>query len=294
MKLNFLILSLSLLPLTGMAQENHQTVSDTTIVVKGRKYVIKEADKKLNIQVYGKTQKGDSIKDDMIYEATYNDEQTTERRFQFSMPFAKQKRKYHFDAHGETIYWGLSQLNTGFGTWHGSVAELNNSKSWEIGINLVSADAAISKDGHWGASVSLGWVYTSYRLDGNYAFRKVDGVTVIQPGTDENYYKDARLRYNAFRMPLCLEWQQHGSSGLFVRGGVEAEYRYRIKSKGRIPTGKHTLDSDLYVNPLSMNLLLGVGYDEIGFYLRCSSMKLFKNNKGPVTYPCSFGIVWYI
>ena len=77
MKKQLIILSLALLPIIGIAQNNDNENSlpaDTTVVIKGRKYVIHEAEKKLNIKVYGKTQRGDTIKDAMIYEATFNDE----------------------------------------------------------------------------------------------------------------------------------------------------------------------------------------------------------------------------
>src|SRR5574344_2830692 len=117
MKKPFFILLLVLLPLIGTAQNDNRSLpTDTTVIIKGRKYIIKEADKKLNIKVYGKTQRGDTIQDDMVYEATYNDEQTTERRFEFSMPFQKKRQNKTNSVSILTgIYLGYCQLNSDFG-----------------------------------------------------------------------------------------------------------------------------------------------------------------------------------
>jgi hypothetical protein len=294
MKKHLLFLAFILLPLIGQAQqENKPLPTDTTIIIKGRKYIIREADKKLNIKVYGKTQRGDTIADDMIYEATYNDEQTTERRFEFSFPFQKPRHRYSFDAHNQGIYIGYGDLYQNFGIAGSSAFELRESRTWEIGINLFSGHWHISNDGHWGATTSLGWGYRSFRLDDNYAFNDINGKLVVSEGSDNNVYSESRLRYNFLRLPICVEWQTYVRGRVFFSAGVEPEWRYRIKSKAKVNGANQTLGSDLYVHPIGLNALLQGGVNNIGFYARCSMTQLFEKDKGPKAYPFSFGIMWY-
>lgn len=295
MKKSVLVWLLALLPLFGMAQQTDTISSDTTVFVKGRKLIIHEADKTLNIKVYGKTEKGDTIADDKVYEATYNDEQTTERRFLFSTPFSnwKTKKDARFDPHNQGIYIGYCEMNDAFGLGNADNVNLRLSRSWEIGLNLISGHVDLSHDGHWGFTSSLGWGYRSFRLDGNAAFRENDGVTTIQDGTAGNMYSESRLRYNFFRLPLAIEWQDKIGERLFVSAGIEPEWRYGVQSKGHINGNKAIFDRELNVYPVGANALLQGGYGDIGFYARCSLIKMFKSNHGPKIYPCSFGIVWY-
>ena len=300
MKKELIIFTLLLCPLLGIAQEKGQTIpSDTTVFIKGRKYMIHEADKKLNIKVYGKNTSGDTIPDDMIYEATYNDEQTTERRFEFSTPFSRNKnRKPLFKSHDDGFFFGYAGLKDGFLSGHDAV-DLQDAYSWEIGFNFISSCMPITYDGHWGMSFNVNWGYRSFRLDGNYAFLKNNDITTITAGTEDNKYSDCRLRYNFFRIPVRLEyqarfawWHSYKQSGA-ISLGLEPEIRYRIQSKGKINGQSHTLEKNLNVNSIGINAVAAVGYGDIAFYARQSITPLFKDNQGPKMYPTSFGIILF-
>lgn len=284
------------LGLSGMAQETNKpqpASSDTVIYAKGRKFVINEADKKLNVKVYGKTAKGDTISDDMVYEATYNDEQTTERRFEFSIPFYKKKQYHYFESHAAGFYMGFCEMNDNFGLGNSDKVNLTLSHSWELGLNLISGKIKLTNDGHWGITSALGWGYRAFRLDGNYAFREKDGTTIIDAGSTGNEYAVSKLRYYFWRLPISLEWQTKIGSRLFIAGGLEPEWRFAIKSRGRLNGDKATFDRNLNVYPIGLNTLFQAGYGDVGCYLRCSIDKMFKNNHGPKIFPCSFGMMLY-
>lgn len=297
MKKQLIILSLALLPIIGIAQNNDNENSlpaDTTVVIKGRKYVIHEAEKKLNIKVYGKTQRGDTIKDDMIYEATFNDEQTTERRFEFSMPFQKKTyHKRHYAAFLTGIYMGYSQLNNDFGFAGSDAADLKASRSWELGIGITKSHFQLDNEGHWSFTTGLDWGYRSFRLQGNYVFRMNNNITNIEAGTDSYVYAVSRLRYNFLRLPIMLNWKTRIGRNLYISAGLEPEWRYSIKSKAKVNGRDETIDSDLNVNPIGLNMVAEARYGNIGFYGRCGMTKLFESNKGPKMYPSSFGIIWH-
>jgi hypothetical protein len=287
---------LMLMPICGMSQQTDTIPSNTTLFVKGRKFVISEANKTLNIKVYGKTEKGDTIADDKVYEATYNDEQTTERRFLFSTPFSKWKEKNNasFEPHSAGIYIGYCELNDGFGIGNSNKVNLNLAHSWEIGLNLFNGYLGLTHNGHWGLTSSFGWAYRSFRLEGNNAFRvNGDNITTVQAGTADNVYTESRLRYNCWRLPLAIEWQNKIGKRLFVSAGIEPEWRFKVQSKACVNGNKATLDKGLNIYPFGANALLQAGYGSFGFYLRSSLFNLFKSNYGPKLYPCSFNVAWY-
>ena len=299
MKKNLLIWSFLLFPLFGIAQRTDNNLpSDTVVFIKGRKYEIHEANKKLNVKVYGQDAKGDTITDDMIYEATYNDEQTTERRFEFSTPFSRNKnRRSLFKSHGG-LFLGYTGLKNNFLSGN-DATNLQDAYSWEIGFSVISSCMPITYDGHWGMTFNIDWGYRSFRLDGNYAFVKNNGKTEIIAGTDDNKYSDSRLRYNFFRIPIKIEYQtrfswwhsykQNGAISL----GIEPEMRYSVRSKGKINGDSHTIEKNLNVNSIGINAIASVGYGDIALYARCSMTPLFKNNYGLKMYPTSLGIILF-
>lgn len=298
MKTKLLLYAFALLPMFAAAQEvKTELPTDTTVYINGRKYVIRENDKKLNIKVFGQTQRGDTIADDMVYEATYNDEQTTERRFEFSVPFMKKKPKHYYN---DGVDWfneislGLSGLNDNFGIGDLSDVGLKYSRSYEINLNLFTGHFHLSNNDHWRFTPGLRWFYSTYRLNGDYAFIDNNGTTSIQPGTVGTEYAVSRLRYNGLRMPIAMEWRnfEHSHAQFKVAAGIEPEWRYRIRSRAKVNGEKEILGRGMNVYPLGLNVFMKATFEDVGFYVRCSTTKMFRNNQGPEMYPWSWGIVW--
>lgn len=268
---------------------------DTTLIINGRKIVIKENEGKVRVKLYEQSSKGDTIENDQIFEGVYMDGQSTERRFSLSVPFTK-KRSNHFEPHIAGFYLGYSQLSKDFlGFNTPANIDLNAFKSWEIGFTLFDVDATLTRNKQWGVSAGLGWGYTSFRLDNNTAFYEIDGVTNNFPAPEEVKYSQSRLRYFYFRIPVALEWQKRINNGgpLFVSAGIEAEIRHGIQSRVKKNGQKETLDQGMNVRPVGLNLLLQGGYDDIGIYLRYATYGLFEKDKGPKLSPFSVGLCWY-
>lgn len=87
------------------------------------------------------------------------------------------------------------------------------------------------------------------RLDGNYAFREIDGVTEIYSGEEAEEpteYSKSRLRYFYFRIPLSIEWQTrlNGKGPLFFAVGPEAEIRHGSDRKQKLTGQRRRLTRD--------------------------------------------------
>ncbi len=271
---------------------------DTTLFIGNRKFVVKENDGKLRVKVFEEIYSGDTIRNDQIFEGIYRDGQSSEQRFSVSVPFMnrqKSRNKHYFDPHSSGFYLGYYQMGDGFlGFGSADDLDLVASKSWEWGINLF--DGAIRFFENWGLTGGLGFGYTSYRLDNNQAFIENENrITQILDAPEDVTYRKSRLRYYHLRLPINIEWQKRfGWKGpLFFSMGAEIETRLWTKSIAVVNGKKQTLNKDLNVRPLGVNILLQAGYSDWGFYCRYSTASLFENNKGPELYPYSFGIKWF-
>lgn len=97
------------------------------------------------------------------------------------------------------------------------------------------------------------------RLDGNDAFREIDGVTEIYSGMEAEEpieYSKSRLRYFYFRIPLSIEWQTrlNGKGPLFFAVGPEAEIRHGFRSKAKVNGSKKTIDQGTERTPARYQL----------------------------------------
>ena len=297
---HLLLLLIMIAPMSGMAQPE-STPKDTTLYFNGRKMVVKEQGDKIKVKLYESTSNGDTLANAQIFEGVYLNGQSTESRTVLNaLPFSKHnKKKNRFDPHAGGFYMGYTQLSTDFLSFNplGS-AGLNTSHSWEIGGNLFTGSHSFGPAHNWGITIGLGWGYRSMRLDGNYAFREIDGVTQIYSGEEAEEpteYSKSRLRYFYFRIPLSIEWQTRisGKGPLFFAVGPEVEIRHGFRSKGKINGSKETFDKGLNGRPVGINLLAQTGYNDLGIYMRYSTYGLFEKNKGPELYPFSFGVCWY-
>lgn len=284
---------------TITAQETTtETRKETIVQTNGDSIIILKGDGNVKIKVYEEYTDGEKSKEEKVFEGVYLTRVNSDRNSLLdALPFVpKQKNNNRFDPHAGGLYIGFSQLSNNFFSFGSSNrVSLDASESWEIGANLFTTYLPLSRDRHWGLTFGLGWGYRSFRLDGNQAFLKENGMTGIFTGDEETTYSKSRLRYFHFRIPISFEWQTriNGRGPIFFAAGPEVEIRHGIKSMAKVNGHKETLDKSMYVHPVGINLLAQAGYGDLGFYLRYSTYGLFEKGKGPDVYPLSFGVCWY-
>lgn len=288
----FSFLFLFLIPIVGIAQES--ILQDTIIYLNGRKVTIRERDGKIKVKMYEATTENDTIENTQIFEGVYLDGRSIERTTSISVPFVKKEKSYYrFEPHYPAIYFGFNKLTSGTLQYSAEVPQIN-SKSWEWGVSFFNSGIAISPDKHWGLTTTIGLARAVYKLDNNYGFEKVEGITVCRPAIEEINYQKSWLSYWAFRLPISLEWQtKFGSTLAFMAIGPEVEWRVGITSRAKYNNKTHTLSDKLNTHPLGVNLLLQAGYGDIGFNAHFALTSLFEKNKGPELYPASISIGWY-
>ena len=163
--------------MTVVAQES--IPQDTTLYLNGRKIIIKEHDGKIKVKMYEAKADNDTIENTQVFEGVYLDGRSIERTTTVSVPFVKKKKGYYrFDPHYPAIYFGFNKLASNTFQYSAKVPQLG-SKSWEWGINLFNTGVAITRNNHWGLTTTLGLARIVYKLDDNYGFEKVDGITCL-------------------------------------------------------------------------------------------------------------------
>ncbi len=241
---------------------------DTTLYLNGRKIIIKEHDGKIKkVKMYEAKADNDTIENTQVFEGVYlTAAALNEPQQRFSVPFVKKKKKA-ITALILTTLPSISALTN----WQNNTFQYSLPKYLNLarnlgngGINLFNTGVAITRNNHWGLTTTLGLARIVYKLDDNYGFEKVDGITVCRQAEDVDYQK-SWLRYWAFRLPVSLEWQtKFGSRRAFIAAGPEVEWRVGVKSRAKYDDKKHTLSSKLNTHPLGMNLLLQAGYGLLG------------------------------
>ena len=291
-------LVLTLMAATAYAQQPENTLRNATVETKGDSIIIRKGTGDMRIKIYeDRLTNGTEVREREIYEGVFVEHVEEEQRTFFdALPFIpKKKKQNNYDPHCSGLYLGFSRMSKDFLSFsEGNTVPLDLSESWEVGINLAMAYHQFRSNPHWGFNISLNWGYRSFRLDGSRALLKGDGESYFVTGDAETAYSKSRLRYNYFRIPLQLEWQQRvGQKKFFVNAGPEVEIRHSVKSVARVNEGKkQTLGKGMYVRPVGVNLLAQAGYGNLGVYLRYSN-PLFQQGKGPDVSPYSFGIAWY-
>lgn len=293
-----------LLGLPTLTMAEGITPSDTTIYVKGKKIVIKEDNEKIKVKLYEQTSKGDTIENTQLFEGIYRDGRSSERRMStgINIPIPRLSSKYTDSNRVRDPHW--AGLGYGFSNFSDSKLNINDvngvdvvsSKSREITINLYEKAWSISKNGF--AIVSgFGFRFNKYRIDGNSAFKEIDGITQIESAAKGTYYQSSKLYTNYLTIPLLLEYQKrlHRTGPLFISAGVVANVKFYSASKIEYEASgnkqKEKLGSDLNIRPISMDFLVQGGVGCFGMYAKYSPFSLFEKGKGPNIHPVSIGLI---
>lgn len=188
-------------------------------------------------------------------------------------------------AHYPTYYMGFSRLsNDPFSMDYANGISQNQSKCWDWGVYLCEHSIAFNKRGTIGLSYAFGFGRSSYKFnDGQYFYNDNGLINYGINPANTSQYDETWFRYWGFRLPINLELQHYvNGKPFFLTFGPEIEYRFAPKSLGRIDGGKQRNISKNYdLNPLNVNLMAQVGYNNIGFMAKLSLIDLFQNPMRP-------------
>lgn len=184
---------------------------------------------------------------------------------------------------------GFNDFRTFTNTYSGYPAsengfmDLDIARSFHITTHVSTISQTLSHSNTFGITMALGFSYDQYFLDTPTALEK-NGL-MLRPYDPGHKLQKSKLRTLTFHVPLVLEWQL--SRKFFVAAGGYADMLLWSDVKWKSP--KEKLSSP-YINFVNAGLTARVGFEEWYFFGNYALSELFKQNRGPVVSPYTFGV----
>ncbi|MDR2809131.1 MAG: PorT family protein [Tannerellaceae bacterium] len=275
--------------------------TDTTLLLNNKRIEITESNNRMKVKVFEITEHNDTTEQVLLFEGHYKDGRSYEQRKYFrsvNIPVPTWRRR-GFDGHWAGFGMGFinftdqkrSQINDIDGI------TLRSGSSLEYNFNILEQRYLLSHNSSWAAVTGIGLKWSRYRIDANQYIVETEGITSLHPAPEGIVYSSSRLNLTHLTIPLLLEWQNRrkGSIPIFISAGAVGVIKTISSSKvtykdetGRNKTAK--MDSGMNLRPVSVQLLLQAGLDNLGVYVGYSPITLFESGKGPKLYPVSIGL----
>lgn len=291
--------ALSLMPLLAMSSFSN----DTIFQYKNKTIEISDKDSELSIIVYQTNENGDTIRNEMVYEAVIDDKRIMEReydnRFEISIPDVfRPKKPRSFSPHWSGFGVGFSNLPEQM-NFDGELASVVNAgSSLQYNLNFGEATCGIGIN-NMRIVLGMGILFNSIHLQTNKAIEVVDYKSVIATTELGKDYKTSRLHFTYLTIPFLLEYNSlgRGTANFFINAGVVGKVKTASSSKVWFNEDgkkrKQKMPGDLNIRPVSFDFIVQSGFGDYGVFATYSPMDLFINNKGPKGSQASIGLQYY-
>ena len=283
-----------------------QDTRDTTVRFNGKTIYVHDSIGRMKVSVMD----GDSGSYRKVYEGIFADEKSYERfnvTQEVGMYIPILKNKYR---HRDGCRAGRRSMEphwAGFGVGRLTTADnnmnigytagipLNKGKSNEVMLNILEGILPIGGT-TFGITSGFGLNWRSYHIEQNKHLLVKDAVTGVYDAPAGVTYRYSRMRTLHLTVPLMIEfqptmWRRHNfflTAGVVGGWNVMNTYRvmYDDPSKGRV----NMVESrGLQTNPLTLDIMVQVGYSCIGFYAKYSPVGVFQRGKGADVHAASIG-----
>lgn len=171
--------------------------------------------------------------------------------------------------------------------------DLNQNKSFEVGINFLRYSIGLQKEKrNVGLVTGLGWTYNDYRFSNAYTIDNENG-KVKPVALEETGLSKTKLSTSYLTVPFVLEFQipvNGNDKRLYFSGGVIGGLKVGSHTKVKIDGDKTKNRDDLNINPFRYGVTTRVGYKGINLFGTYYFSTFFKNGRGPEMYPFTIGI----
>jgi len=171
--------------------------------------------------------------------------------------------------------------------------DLNQNKSFEVGINFLRYSIGLQKDKrNIGLVTGLGLTFNDYRFSNPYTIEIVDG-KVSSKLIDQTVLSKSKLSTSYLTVPLMLEFQipVNGHDKMFYfSGGMIGGLKMGSHTKVKIDGDKSKSRGDFNINPFRYGATARFGYKGINLFGTYYFSTFFKDGRGPEMYPFTIGI----
>lgn len=304
-----LITLLAILLATPVVVLAETAASDTTFRYKNKVIKVEDQPDQVKVKVYETKNGKDTVACKQLFEGIYSDGKSYEtwsviEEIGIQLPgLGKSKCKKnsspsHMDPHYAGVgigYMNVTDDNNPFHTVSSGKLSLKAEETTEWFINLIEHSYSLYSN-RLALVTGMGINWHTYRMDQNMMLREINGKTVMESFDLGDSYEYSRLKVTRITLPLLLEWQPGFLRKSFLSGGVEAGIKtystFKVKYKNSAgDMVKKVTDRGLNTTPLSFNLMLMAGIDNISIFAKQNLTGVFQKDKGPDVKPVSIGLV---
>ena len=295
--------------------------TDTTFIVNSNKIQVVDGKNGLKIKVYEMTQDG-YVSVNPYYESRYEGSFTndkSESNTYIQLPIVpsfvkkqnvvvketednqKQYKIKYFESAFPSIYYSYSQLyDDSFMFESSAFSQRPNSFEW--GMYLFDEEICYNKSRTLGLVTALG-ISNTYNFFNNktvlatdngtpYIYNFNNGGEIVPEGMSNRTYVDkSYLRYWSLRLPVSLQIQWRLSYKVMALSvGPELEWRFGMRSKVKYDGEKHVVANDINYNPLGVNILTTLKFQDFVIFGRFGLTKMFGSTLNAVPFNVGFGL----
>jgi len=200
-----------------------------------------------------------------------------------------------FKGHWAALEMGINSFaNVNYiGTATPNFMDLNQNKSYEVGINFLKYSIGLQKNKkNIGLVTGLGLTYNDYRFSNPYTIKNVNGVT--EPVVlDQVGLSKSKLSTSFLTVPLILEFQipvNGHDKRFYFSGGVIGGLKIGSHTKVKRSGDKSKSHDDFNINPFRYGATARIGYKGINIFGTYYFSQFFKDGRGPEMFPFTIGI----
>lgn len=279
--------------------------ADTTFLYDNRKVVITENNDEISVSLFRHNEEGDTIESRKVYEGIFTDgksiERTYQNSFEISIPDIFKPKNKHRPSRSHWAGFGIGFSNMPQGLdFDGELASIVNlSRSLQYNLNIIDGSWRMGNSNFTGV-VGMGIQFNAIHWQNNKAIEVKDYKSVITTAEPGNEYRDSRIHYTYLTFPFLIEtnWDLGRSAHFFLNAGVVAKVKtasssavWQNDNNGK--KEKIKLPGELNIRPVTFDLLVQAGFNDLGFFLSYSPVKLFRANKGPKANQATIGLQFY-
>lgn len=199
-----------------------------------------------------------------------------------------------FKGHLAVVEMGINSFtNVDYKGFTPNFMDLNQNKSYEVGINFLRYSIGLQKNNkNIGLVTGLGLTFNDYRFSNAYTIENDNGM--VKPVVlDMNGLSKSKLSTSFLTVPLMLEFQipvNGHDKRLYLSGGMIGGLKVGSHTKVKQNGGKTKSRDDFNINAFRYGSTVRIGYQGINLFANYYFSTFFKNGRGPDLFPFTVGI----
>jgi len=203
-------------------------------------------------------------------------------------------RTAKFKGHWAAVEMGINSFaNVNYKTFTPNFMDLNQNKSFEVGINFLRYSIGLQKEKRTiGLVTGLGLTFNDYRFSNAYTIENDNGMVLPKVLVKTGLTK-SKLSTTYLTVPLMLEFQipvNGHEKRLYLSGGVVGGLKVGSHTKVKLDGNKSKSRDDFNINPFRYGATARLGYKGINLFGTYYFSTFFKSGRGPEMFPFTIGI----